>query len=89
MISAELKPCPFCEADHIALVKKNGVYYMYCQRCNTRGPTSTLKDRAVELWNASQDDDLKKVIAFASGFTDRMTSGLYDSFKRVRKRYYK
>ena len=47
----ELKPCPFCGADEVSLVKEDEYVFACCSQCCSMTRYVQSKTRAVELWN--------------------------------------
>lgn len=48
---AELKPCPFCESDKIAIKENGGFYRGHCGRCDSCGPCCVTEKSAGDKWN--------------------------------------
>ena len=54
----ELRECPFCGEEVLAVfVKRNG-FYVVCYGCNTCGPEKPSQQEAEEAWNRRVGDDL-------------------------------
>lgn len=55
-----LKPCPFCGQEHdasaytdsFATIQNNGGYEVYCDGCDSLGPTKQTREEAAQAWNA-------------------------------------
>lgn len=45
-----LLPCPFCGSTG-AVIKEESNFYGFCGDCDTEGPWSPMRDRAVTAWN--------------------------------------
>lgn len=50
--NGELECCPFCGEDAGQVRKDHGDWYVRCTHCGTGGPTGTIVEAAVKLWNA-------------------------------------
>jgi len=63
-MTSELKPCPFCGEDEIALHPRdlarwgcelphngNDAQYAHCDRCGAEGPQSFYEHEAIDAWN--------------------------------------
>ena len=53
---SELKPCPFCGYDGVALIWDLDLCRIRCKNCGTRGPWEFSEDQAEEAWNRRAED---------------------------------
>lgn len=65
---AEIKPCPFCDSDNLALQAPDTFYmrkscWVKCLCCGAFGPIKQSNDDAIAVWNAApRKDDIKQNI---------------------------
>lgn len=52
---AELKPCPFCGSKNINPDYLD--YELWCDDCDTKGPTADSKKDAIVKWNKRVNND--------------------------------
>jgi len=47
------KPCPFCGSEKAIYMNNvsEGVYWVFCFRCNATGPPKDTEAKAFEAWN--------------------------------------
>jgi Lar family restriction alleviation protein len=48
---AELKPCPFCGWDDLAILPDDAKKFVYCCKCDTCGPSCETRRESIEAWN--------------------------------------
>lgn len=59
MTAPDLKPCPFCGADKVAVCQSeraNPVFWVECISCNAETQPSTNKAEAIAAWNTRATD---------------------------------
>ena len=54
----ELRECPFCGGEVLAVFVNSGGFYVVCYGCNTCGPEKPLQPEAIDAWNRRVGDDL-------------------------------
>lgn len=54
----ELKACPFCgESENLYIEMEEGIYFVKCEECGSRGGESYRPDNASTLWDMRSSDD--------------------------------
>ena len=43
--------CPFCGTNSLGTSCINGVYSVFCHCCHATGPTSSTREKAINLWD--------------------------------------
>ena len=65
MLSERLRACPFCGSrslddtcmDHETTGARRRFYFVYCNQCQSDGPTDYERDEAIRLWNKRREPD--------------------------------
>ena len=52
--AGKAKACPFCGADHIALVEDGEIHWAECSSCGVEGPFDLSRINALKRWNKRQ-----------------------------------
>lgn len=56
----EIKPCPFCGGNGIANISDPHPY-IYCERCDVRGPHYGTIEKAIAAWNKRYEPEFERV----------------------------
>ena len=57
MTEQYIKPCPFCGGENLSMHHFANKYCIACQDCNSQGPESLTRERAIIDWNIREPDE--------------------------------